>query len=107
MNKRAAPDAEGGGSGSGDGREGEDVGSTNHEPQLKQQASERARSDAPSARDASATVLPVVGIPLFFEKCRKFNLYETTFGKRRGSVGVSNLTPLPRREPAPPATSLF
>ena len=29
--------------------EGEDVGSTNHEPLLKQQASERARSDAPSA----------------------------------------------------------
>ena len=28
--------------------EGEDVGSTNHEPLLKQQASERARSDGPA-----------------------------------------------------------
>tara|TARA_B110000977_G_C10939867_1_gene440435 strand:+ start:649 stop:852 length:204 start_codon:yes stop_codon:yes gene_type:complete len=46
---------------------GEDVGSTNHEPLLKKQASERARSDAPSARDASATVLPVVGIALVVE----------------------------------------
>ena len=34
---------------------------------LKQQASERANSDAPSAEDASPTVLPIVGIALVVE----------------------------------------
>jgi len=37
----------------------------------------------------------------FFEKCRKFNFIRKLHIRKRGrgSVGVSNLIPLPRREP--------
>ena len=58
---------------------------------LKQQASERANSDAPSAEDASPTVLPIVGIALVVEGEPPGIILRRVVAQRGFDVAIGNI----------------
>ena len=58
---------------------------------LKQQASERANSDAPSAEDASPTVLPKVGIALVVEGEPPGIILRRVVAQRGFDVAIGNI----------------